>query len=102
MIMILLVVLCAAAGAWSGTREMVRGAAVAGGGGAWGWPPSAYWLAAAGPCWQHMAHAAVRAFCTTENDKNKKIKISGTPRALSSISFNNQLLILRTKNREAE
>ena len=63
---------------------------------------SAYWLAAAWPCWQHMALAAVRAFCTTENDKNKKIKISGTPRALSSsISFNNQLLILRTKNREA-
>jgi hypothetical protein len=36
--------------------------------------------------------------------RTKKIKISGTPRALFSISFNfnNQLLILRTKNREAE
>ena len=71
---------------------------------AWCWPAHIIlgWLLLAGPgCWQHMAHAAVRAFCTTENDKNKK-KISGTPRALSSISFNNQLLILRTKNREAE
>ena len=55
----------------------------------WWWcvMASAYWLAAAWPCWQHMAHAAVRAFCTTENDKNKKIKISGTPRALSPLSL---------------
>ena len=70
MIMILLVVLCAAAGAAAHARD------------GW-WCVGRRWLvgavhigwrlaAAAGPCWQHMAHAAVRAFCTTENDKNKK------------------------------
>ena len=85
---------------------MVRGAAAGGGacvrrGGQRAHIGGCALLGPVGSIW-HMRLCA--RFVLLKMIRTKKIKISGTPRALSSISFNNQLLILilRTKNREAE